>query len=329
MQANDGKRLPKQAYEAPVSSQEQVSGLGPQHSGDSPFAKRMRLHQSWYRANVLRVPYGTGPKSTSTSPYGNMLTHADADNGRNFLTREIAQVAHDRIAQGGGMVEEFRLFHNMLSSQPMCFNLFGPLVSDRTLACRLLSPLVPEDVSEVTRVAIEWAPEPSDAYLGDRTAFDAFIEYRATDGRLCALGIETKLTEPFSQKKYDGECYRRWMRVSDAPWRPEVSARVQAISHNQLWRDHLLAIAMRHQPNPRYANTHFMLIRHPEDQECDRALRGYRELLRDGDDSLIDMPLDRLTDTWTEAIAAGPQRDWIHDFRVRYLELKGSLKGAP
>ena len=311
---------------APVSTEEPLPGLGPQYSKDSPFAARMRLHQSWYRANVLRVPCGTGPKSTATSHYGNMLTRVDAEAGRNFLSAEIAQVARNRVAQGGGTVESFRLFHNMLSSQPMCFNLFGPLVNDRKLACRLLSPLVPEDVAEVTRVAIEWAPEPPDAYLGDRTAFDAFIEYRASDGRLCALGVETKLTEPFSQREYDGERYRRWMRAQNAPWRPGADATVHAIQHNQLWRDHLLAIALRHQPHSPYATTHLMLVRHPEDRDCASVLAGYRKLLRDNDDSLIDMPLDRLVDAWTAAFDDGPQRDWIHEFRVRYLELERSAR---
>lgn|GEM_PF-5508699 len=64
-------------------------------------------------------------------------------------------------------------------------------------------------MAEVIRVAIEWAHEPADEYLGDRTAFDAFVEYRTAEGALCALGIETKLTEPFSQKVYDGEPYLR------------------------------------------------------------------------------------------------------------------------
>lgn len=306
----------------PVHDHEHPSGLGPQYSKDSPFAARMRLHQSWYRANVLRVPYGTGPTPTSTSLYGNMLTSADGERGCNFLSPEIAQVARDRVSQGTGMVDDFRLFRNMLSSQPMCFNLFAPLVNDRALACRLLSPLLPDGLAEVTRVAIEWAPQPPDAYLGDRTAFDAFIEYRAGDGQLCALGVETKLAEPFSQREYDGERYRRWMRVSDSPWRPEATSRVHAIAHNQLWRDHLLAIAMRHQPHSPYATTRLMLVRHPEDRDCAHVFAGYRELLRDNDDSLIDMPLDRLIDAWTSAIGADPQRAWINEFRVRYLALE-------
>lgn len=47
------------------------------------------------------------------------------------------------------------------------------------------------------------------SYLGARTAFDAMIEYERADGSLVLVGIETKLTDSFSQKPYDGESYRR------------------------------------------------------------------------------------------------------------------------
>lgn len=329
--ASRGARWEKHGCTEPAiasAGQENFLGLGPQHRADSQFVARMRLHQSWYRCNVLRVPYGTGPKPNATTRYGNMLARPDAEAGRNFLTPEIAQVARDRVAQGGDHVEPFRLFHNMLSSQPMCFNLFGPLVKNCTLARQLLSPLVPEGVAEVTRVAIEWAPEPKGNYLDDGTSFDAFIEYRTSDGQLCGLGVETKLTEPFSPKEYDGEGYRRWMRVLDSPWRPDADGSVHAIQHNQLWRDHLLTVALRHQPNSSYASTRLMVVRHPEDNDCSNVLAGYRKLLRDKDDSLIDMPLDRLVDAWAAVLADAPQRDWMQDVRVRYLELERSASCA-
>ena len=204
----------------------------------------------------------------------------------------------------------------------MCFNLFGPLVNDLGIARRLLSSIVPEDVGDVIRVALEWAPEPADAYLGDRTAFDAFIEYRTTDGRLCALGIETKLTESFSAKEYDGDRYRRWMRVVDSPWRPEADT-VHAIEHNQLWRDHLLSVALRHQPNSPYSKTRLMLVRHPQDLDCAKILLGYQKLLRESDDTLIDMPLDRLVEIF-EGTAVESLSSWISNFRLRYLDLEKS-----
>jgi len=51
----------------------QTNPYGPQPASDNKFAARMRFHQSWYRATVLEVPYGTGPYTTSTTEYGNML----------------------------------------------------------------------------------------------------------------------------------------------------------------------------------------------------------------------------------------------------------------
>ncbi len=97
----------------------------------------------------------------------------------------------------------------MLSSQPMCFNLFGPLVQDHALATQLARALWGEHIAQVTDVRIEWAPEPRQEYLDDNTSFDAFIEYRDTDGGLGFVAIETKLTEPFSQRLDDRPSYRR------------------------------------------------------------------------------------------------------------------------
>ncbi len=295
-------------------------GIGPQYAGDNVFTRAMRLHQSRYRSEVLRVPYGTGPKVTSTSYYGNMLTAEDGKRGLNFLTPRIFDVARRRVSRATGMVEEFRLTCNMLSSQPMCFNLFAPLVDDLDLATTLGRALLPGEIERVTRVEIEWNPEPRFEYLDDRTAFDAFVEYTRPDGSSAFVGIETKLTEPFSQQHYDNEAYRRWMRADESPWKPDAWQRVDDIAHNQLWRDHLLAVAVRPHPASAYAHGRFMLIRHGEDAECARVVARYRELLRDDDDTFIDMPLDRLVATWI-AVVPESHRDWLERFRARYLEI--------
>jgi len=295
--------------------------LGPQSPSDDPFTARMRRHQSWYRANILRVPCGVGPKPTSTTHYGDMLTLGDGAAGRNFLTPEIADVARARVAEGVGAVEPFRLFHNMLSSQPMCFNLFGPLVRDTALAGRLLPALIPEPVAEVTRVVLEYGPEPAADYLGDRTAFDAFIEYRTPDRRLHALGIETKLTESFSAKVYDREEYRRWMHVPNRPWLPDADARVEAVEHNQLWRDHLLAVAVRHRSGSPYTTSRLLVVHHPEDGRCVQVYAGYRALLCDGDNTLSIIALDQLVDAWSRVVEQPARTAWLESFRTRYLDL--------
>jgi hypothetical protein len=56
------------------------------------------------------------------------------------------------------------------------------------------------------------------------------------------------------------------------------------------------------------------------------VLAGYRRLLRDNDDSLIDMRLDRRIDIWTATLVDGPRRGCINEFRVRYLDLERSAQ---
>ena len=257
-----------------------------------------------------------------------MLTRVDGEAGRNFLTQEIYEVALDRITQGSGVVEKYRLLHNMLSSQPMCFNLFGPLVRDHDLAKNLLATIVPEKISEVTRVEIEWAPQPATDYLNDHTAFDAFIEYRTEDGQLVGLGIETKLSEPFSQKVYDRPEYRRWMQLPDSPWSSDSWNKVQAVEYNQLWRDHLLAVALRFHPKSKYDRTRLMLVYHPEDINCARNFLNYKNLLRNDDDSMVSLSLDQIVDRWLSVVKKDDHKKWLGAFKKRYIDLdlgKGSI----
>ena len=62
----------------------------------------------------------------------------------------------------------------------------------------------------MVRVQIEYAPEPRSEFLSDRTAFDVLFEYERGSGGLGFVGIETKLTEPFSVQEYQGPAYRYW-----------------------------------------------------------------------------------------------------------------------
>ena len=56
------------------------------------------------------------------------------------------------------------------------------------------------------------------------------------------------------------------------------------------------------------------------------GLRDPTGMFFPNDDSLIDMPLDRLIDIWTATVADGSHRGWINEFRVRYLELERSAQ---
>jgi hypothetical protein len=312
---------------APIATAEAYpmhDSLGPQHAGDDPFTARLRRHMSWYRTRVLRVPCGVGPRAKSIARYGNMLAEADAARGLNFLTPEIHEVARARVREGKAAIDEYRLFHNLLSSQPMCFNLFGPLVQDRVLATTLLQALPEFEVARVLAVKLEFAPVPRDEYLGDRTAFDAFIDYERRDGSRAFLGIETKLTDKFSRKEYDTPSYRRWMVGQRSPFHADAGAQAARMAHNQLWRDHLLAIAMRDHARSPYQRGTFVLVRHPEDRGCESIVQAYQTLLVAGDTTFVDLPLSRLLDCWQSVAIEASRRNWLQSFRERYLDLHES-----
>lgn len=50
--------------------------------------------------------------------------------GKNFLMKETFEYAQKRVAEKSKnkTIAEFRLFNNLLSSHPMAFNLFYPLM---------------------------------------------------------------------------------------------------------------------------------------------------------------------------------------------------------
>ena len=210
----------------------------------------------------------------------------------------------------------------------MCFNLFGPLVHDLALATQLFRAVPELEVERVLAVKLEFAPLPAEEYLADGTSFDAYVEYAHRDGSRAFVGIETKLTDGFSRKVCDTPAYRRWMQGPRAPWRPEAASRVANVDHNQLWRDHLLAMAMRDHSTKRYEHGALMLVRHPQDNSGAAIARGYRQLLGQGDTSFIDAPMDQLVGRWRAALGSDERGAWLSSFSQRYLALADSQRGS-
>jgi hypothetical protein len=302
-------------------------GYGPQYRHDPPFTARMRFHQSWYRSQILKLPYGTGPKITSKTYYGNMLTLEDGEKGLNFLRPHIFEVAKRRVAESKGMIDRFRLFCNMLSSQPMCFNLFGPLVDDVEHATDLFQLLLPGEIKQVDKIRLEYTPEPANEYLNDRTAFDAYIEYTRIDGGKAFIGIQTKLTENFSEKIYNQPSYWKWTKSSSSSWPESSWAHLIQEDVNQIWRNHLLAAACLNHPESNFSEGHFWVIYHPLDTNAGLKLNTYQALLKPEDKTFSQIPLDRLVDTWLNAAAAKEaSREWLSNFSHRYSDLSRSNK---
>ena len=125
---------------------------------------------------------------------------------------------------------------------PMAFSFVAALRQAHDRAS-IVSGLFGVDCKEVIEVFAEWTPErPKSELLNDRTAFDAAILYRRPDGGTGLIGIETKYTEPLSQREYHSD---RYVEVTErCGWfRSGAHSELVGNATNQLWRNAMLAAA--------------------------------------------------------------------------------------
>lgn len=290
-------------------------GIGPQPKSDAEATARHRFHQSWYRAFVLGVPAGIGPGEKSGKPLGSMLRPEEGAAGSNFLTSEIAEMADARIAEGG-TVEPFRARHNLLSSQPLCFNLFGPLARRPDLAAAFVAAVTGRDIAAVSCVTIEDSP----GHLGDRTGLDASIRYETTGGASGVLGIETKLTERFSPKRYELDsmpAYRKYSEGQDAPFRADRLEELTDPRWNQLWRNQMLCEAIKHHEERDHAE---QVVVFPDDMTATAGLVADYAALLTRLDAVRPWTLSQVVAVLSASCDVADQ-PWLDRFRTRYIDL--------
>lgn len=173
---------------------------------DNAFTRKARYLQ------IIRR-YETGADAGSRMVRGKEVRYANLakdgkENNRNFLSDEIYNYAKHRVAdiRPYETIEEERLFCNFLSSQPMAFNLFYPLMklvegddeNQRKLANVVkvfLTGDVVEKIERITEVGIEFIPDYWEKCLHDKTAMDAYFRFCTTDGMQGIIAIETKYTD--------------------------------------------------------------------------------------------------------------------------------------
>ena len=129
----------------------------------------------------------------------------------NFITDRIQQVVRkevcDQTASQGKLFGKPRIFENLLSSQPLCFNLFAELKLDIPLATDLVKELTSGRFCKVNSIEFEFSPGRRDTkYLGDRSAFDVFIDCETKRGGHGFIEIEVKYHENLiGQAQTDGD----------------------------------------------------------------------------------------------------------------------------
>ena len=123
------------------------------------FKRRARWQQAWWREE-RGLPRGAHvvPGSGDVTPNGSRLDEATARDGRNFLSSSVRDAVRARLAnpQPHQTLNESRLWGDLLSSMPMCFNLFGELHDDEGRLVAAVDTLWPDHGGVPDRVVFEW-----------------------------------------------------------------------------------------------------------------------------------------------------------------------------
>lgn len=241
---------------------------------EDSFKKRMRFHQAWWRAFVLAEEQGYHPIRKNDS-IGSTIQQGETS-GKNFLSENIRKAIEETFQErkvfGAGIIEERRLFNNLLSSQPLCFNFFGELKIDTHFALQVLQRFYP-DLTRVKRVIFEFASDEN--YTNDNSAFDVAFEVMCKNER-GLVGFECKFTDTFSQKEYDKDEYREIYRHSNN-FAQEYKAFITA-RYNQLFRNQLIAEALLQ--NQKYDFVFTGLFCHQDDEQAIKVGKEFHEMLK-------------------------------------------------
>ena len=286
-------------------------------NGDNEFQRRARLLQALWR-EAQGLPIGLR-SSKKPERLGSRLAMPLAQQTlANYLTETIREVVVaevlDPAKSDGKLYKKPRIFEDLLSSQPLCFNLFGELQRDLPLASAVLGALTDGRLTRVTAIEFEHSPGRRDPrFTGDKSAFDVFIEFEGPRGR-GFLGVEVKYHESLSNEP--GKHYPRYDEIADEmdAFAPGSRKQLRQKPLQQIWRDHLLAGSLLlHRPSG-YDDAAFVFLYPKKNTVCAEAIDRYAACLT-SKESLIVLTLEEVV----EALRSATDAAWVEAVADRYL----------
>jgi len=283
-------------------------------SDGSGFRRAARTLQSIWRERAS-LPMG----EHRGQPFGSRLPADIAERDLcNYLTPGIRNVVRQVLASADDsqLYSKPRIYYDLLSSQPLCFNLFGELKLDLDLASSAFGMLLPGAIRRVTNICFEYSPgRSSERFTGDRSAFDVFVEYEAIQGGRGFLGIEVKYHESLQEPAASHRPrYDEVSALMDC-FRPDELSKLRQAPLQQFWRDHLLAGSMMGDSQLGYSEGRFVVLYPAANLACRSAVQRYRECLSN----------PSTFDAWTleefvGILSLATSASWVHEFDRRYLD---------
>ena len=229
--------------------------FGPQSPSDNSFtAKARKLQSLWRVQNGLEI--GIGPERNSVdkngqpSYYGNMIKDGEG-NGRNFFYSETFAYAQWRVRTRlpKETIDDYRLFNNLMSSMPMAFNLFHPLMmlhaQNPAAVDIMIQNAFPEfPIYKVKEIGLEFIPTPIELYTNDKSAMDAFISFFDKEGGEHIIAIETKYTDSLGTYKAKDDTLKIQFAIESGLFTPEGITHIKT-NCTQIYRNFLLVEKFR------------------------------------------------------------------------------------
>jgi len=268
------------------------------------FKQQARLHQALWRESK-GYPIGSQPMSPESKnkprlkdkpkpkvkprKLGSRIDLESAKQSKaNFLNKEVCQAVLNRLEnpQPHQTLNEDRLFADLLSSMPMCFNLFGVLQADIELADRAVHTWWPDVPGRVSAVHFEWSPgrRLEGEYLENRSAFDVAFELELPGGKHGVLGVETKYHEDCKAEKEPSDDRRkRYLKVAreSGVFKESAFEAIMGTDLQQIWLDHLLALSMTQHPSKQWSWAGFVLVHPARNPSYARSCERYMSHLND------------------------------------------------
>jgi len=298
--------------------------LAYESSDISDFQRKSRILQSmWREEKGYEIGEYRGKKR------GNFIPEQWAkETLNNYLSDTIKEVVKNEIFNNASakLYGKPRIFNNLLSSQPLCFNLFAELQQDLELATKVFQQLCPHRVNKVTSIDFEYSPGKGNMeFLGDRSAFDVYVEFSNHNGKKGFIGIEVKYHENLKNKPAEmKDRYFEVARDMDC-FKKDCFDILQKKPLEQIWRDHLLAGSLLYPKKDKLKNDFkdkfkdgFFVFLYPQNNlHCQEAVEQYRQCLT----------IDRTFQDWTLEKVAGTIKQntddsWIYELIDRYLDFE-------
>lgn len=300
----------------------------PMPVNENKFTAKCRMLQSKYRDEILNEPCGKGPNKNSKNFYGNMLVNGE-QTGANFLSKDAFEFAQQKISDKqinkDLTIDGYRLFNNMLSSMPMCFNMFSDLrkmlLKNNAEVTEIVKLMFKEIdwIDQVNYIDVEFIPTPISNYINDKSAFDAMILVQDKNGKKGLISIETKYTDLLgSNTAKDSETKNKI--VSEGKFFDEtLMNELQSKGYKQIHRNFLLTYA--YAKKNKMSNFSNVIISPEEDKISIAELDELKEHMIKYDENIFKISLEEIVDRLSY-IKNDQISSLMKKFQKRYLDFK-------